>query len=971
LPLEQAADPALSWIERSTGDSERRQVAVLACVIPTPPDGHRLADPELVADALARRCAAVSAIVSRYGGTLTCSESDRHVACWGWPTARDDDTRLAVAAAMEIVGSLGGGAKCGVETGIGVTRQHACGESVNGIVGEVVAHAKELQRMAPHGEVMVSSTVCRLVAGAFDFTKHYEDSAPDGENPKGWLVLRSSIVPRRHNLPAPAPLEGRELELAALTAAWERVEDGTFCAIHIRGEAGVGKSVLVTEIRRFIESQGGAFEEAQCLPELQHLSFAPVRQLIGALRRCSNLHSDDTLPHCTAAEQRIGNDQVSLELHECVERRARAGPLAVVFEDTHWADPATTGLLAELASDRLHDRPVLLLVTSRCAQSHSNRNAGPWQVIELERLPAARLERMLQRSRIGKRLNPEKRRLIAEHADGIPLHAWELAHLCADTTEREAHHRLLAQPNRVNAALARRLDDLGVLKPLAQTGAALGRDFDCRVLAMVLGITVRTLAEHLETLADLGVLARPDARNEHRYRFVDAMMWSAATGSVPRSRRRELHARAATEMIVTFPELAETEPERVARHFDKAGDCTNAFAWWHRAAFEAATRGSPATVISHVNRALAARNLAPAACTPLQEAELLRLLSAQISALRGCASTESMAVHVRALQLISSLPSKNSDLDFEVGWGLTAISLATGNTIEALAASTRLVGMARVLGREDALLAALRMNGTAQVLSGHLSEGINCLNEVVKMYDRRRHGNLTLRYVSDPGAAALAHLANAHALAGDVDASLAAQSSGLELTASIRHNHTSANVLGVMATAAMHRGDFGGASALAHACHAICVEHGYTYWQTRAGLVLAWLTGNKSPEIGLSLIEEATRRYHSTGSGRATMLADCLLGDIAIRAGHPTRALQALTPAASGAQTARLYTPEIMRLQVLAETAIDPSTSAVGLLRLQAAESLAREHGSFTLAERAAASRTLIAARHDGKRKRT
>jgi hypothetical protein len=169
-------------------------------------------------------------------------------------------------------------------------------------------------------------------------------------------------------------------------------------------------------------------------------------------------------------------------------------------------------------------------------------------------------------------------------------------------------------------------------------------------------------------------------------------------------------------------------------------------------------------------------------------------------------------------------------------------------------------------------------------------------------------------------------------------------------------------VLGVLATAALHRNDAGSAAALAHACHAVCAEHGYAYWQSRAVLVLAWLTGVQSPESGLPLIEQAAERYRRTGSGRATSLVDCLVGDIAIRARQPARALEVLTrsPSASGARGERLYTPEIMRLEALARATLDPADVAVSLERLEAAEALARRQGSRTFADRAAASRAEI-----------
>lgn len=963
----------LDWIGRSTGRAERRQVVVLA--IGFAPVGA--ADPEEIVELLARRSSLVSRIIARYGGTIGRVDPDQQIASWGWPAASEADTRLAVAAALEIVGDGTSTTRCGVDAGIAITPDGEYNQTGIGVVGEMLGEATALQRLADGGSVLISETLRVLIGGAFECARDNDG----GGVAKSWRVVRRLPAPGGNRVPAAWELVGRSRELAAALDCWRSAVSGPAQALCLEGDAGVGKSALVGRLERTARSEGGAVVAVHCLPEMQYLPLEPARRLFDGLLTATlepgYRHGVSPGEH-NGSLGREGRSPGALAdaIDSLITPLVAIGPLLLVVEDLHWADAGSLTVLSCLRGHLAGRHRVMLVTTRRPTTAKPDSPAGTdprhilpsdflpsvflqGDILQIDRLTAQQIERVLAGDQASGGLAPEIRQRIAEHADGIPHHAIELARLCAEMPDSEAHHRLLSRPNRLNAGLANRLDALAGLKPLAQAAAVLGRRFDCTVLAVMLHMDARTLTERLQMLVGLGILERGAERQAQSYRFTQALLWSQAYGSVLKVRRRQIHARAAATLTLDFALLAAAAPEAVAHHYKKAGDAGNAFTWWCKAAHVAARLGSPATAIAHVSQALAAKAGAPDVCNAFAEAELLSLLGAQLGALRGNDSRETVAAYERALQLIETLPARPQELGFDIGWGLVAIQLVRGNVRDAVTMSGRLLEQARESNRDDAMLLALRMHGTARLLSGRVVEAVELLSHAFQYYDPAAHAGLRVRYVSDPGAVALAHLSSAQALAGLADASRATRVRALKLTDSIAHAHTSANVLGVLSLAAVHLDEAGIAAALARASHAIAWEHGHAYWVARADLIVAWEQGRRFPQRGFAPMRAAVERYHETGAGRASVLAHCLAADIANRTGEHDAALAMLEPVSANGETHGewLYAPEVLRLRALAMARMSAQNVAEAGRLLDEAERLANAQGAPDLAARAVRTR--------------
>ena len=121
-----------------------------------------------------------------------------------------------------------------------------------------------------------------------------------------------------------------------------------------------------------------------------------------------------------------------------------------------------------------------------------------------------------------------------------------------------------------------RLDRLGAAKEVAQIGAAIGREFSYALLAAVARQPELELQSALDRLVAAGLLFQEGAPPQATYLFKHALVQDAAYGALLREPRRALHARIAETLESQFTEIAESQPELLARHCTEAGQIENA-----------------------------------------------------------------------------------------------------------------------------------------------------------------------------------------------------------------------------------------------------------------------------------------------------------------------------------------------------------------------------------------------------------
>jgi len=163
---------------------------------------------------------------------------------------------------------------------------------------------------------------------------------------------------------------------------------------------------------------------------------------------------------------------------------------------------------------------------------------------------------------------------------------------------------VLAVPASLHASLMARLDRLGPAKGLAQIGAAIGREFSHALLAAVARKPDAELGSVLDRLIDAGLLFRQGVPPHASYLFKHALVQDAAYGTLLREPRRALHARIAEVLESEFPEIADSQPEFLARHCTEADRVEQAIDYWLNAGQHAMQHSAHIEAERHLRRGL-------------------------------------------------------------------------------------------------------------------------------------------------------------------------------------------------------------------------------------------------------------------------------------------------------------------------------------------------------------------------------
>ncbi len=135
-------------------------------------------------------------------------------------------------------------------------------------------------------------------------------------------------------------------------------------------------------------------------------------------------------------------------------------------------------------------------------------------------------------------------------------------------------------PSTLHDLLAARLDHLGPAKQVLQVAAVIGRDFSRALVAGVSQLADEELDQSLNRAVESGLVVREEPGQAATYRFRHALIQEAAYASMLKSRRRMLHNRIARIAEAGAPELRDTKPEWLARHYFEAGEAGQAAALW-------------------------------------------------------------------------------------------------------------------------------------------------------------------------------------------------------------------------------------------------------------------------------------------------------------------------------------------------------------------------------------------------------
>jgi class 3 adenylate cyclase/predicted ATPase len=996
---------------------ERRQLTVLFCDLVGSTPLARALDPEDLREVIRAYQDCVAGMIARYAGHVARFMGDGVLAYFGYPVAHEDDAERAVRAALELINAVGRLSprpgltlelRIGIATGMVVVGdligERAAQEEA--VVGETPALAARLQAAARANDVLISARTRRLVGGLFECTDAGELELKGFAEPiQAWRVVSETANEDRFtafHTAALTDLVGREHEVDLLVNRWALASGGEGQVALLSGEPGIGKSRITQALRERMAGQPHLRLHHSCSPHHQNSALYPI---IARIEHAAGFSRDDapdtkvaklaklldiadatdadTVAAFTALLGLLPEDQVTSlapsaeqkkaktfkALMTQLEGLARQKPVLMVFEDVQWIDPTTSELLG-LLIDRIQTMPVLLIVTYR------PEFAPPWTghahvtTLSLNRLSHAQRVAMVERI-AGKPLPAEVMEHIIVKTDGIPLFVEELTKTVLESGMVEAredcyvlHGPLPAAiPATLHDSLMARLDRLSPVKDVAQIAAAIGREFSYELLAAIVPMVEAELQKALTLLVSANVIFGRGTPPDAIYSFKHALLQDVAYEAALRRTRQELHGRIATALVAKFPHTAAASPELVAHHFTIAGLTDQAVEYWCRAGRLAAARSANVEARNHLMKGLELLDaLADGPPRHRQELELLAALGPPLIALAGFAAEETVQVWRRVRALSEGLDDRV--MIFPALYGEWLYHAARAEHRPALGIAARFSDLAERNRAPGLRVIAHRITGVSQLCLGELAESRGNLEALLARYTRETHGELGLRYGTDPAVSAHSFLSWVLWLQGATGQALDHRNRAIALAREIGHSHSLAHALGIGGCMLdCLRGDAASAEQLAEALLTLGREHSFPYWVAAGRAAQGWtLMRRGSPDAAAVLLEAIELARQACMEEFRPFLLSMLAQAHAV-AGRPDLALKALDEAFERVERSeeRWIEPELHRMR--GELLLQTGHAAAAEVSIRRAITLARAHGSRAWEQRATASLTALPAR--------
>lgn len=545
-------------------------------------------------------------VIARHRGQTAAPLGEGQLAYFGYPIAREDDARRAVAAALELIEtaeklntrqtSLRLDVRVGVHTGLVLTWEISEDTTAQpaAIAGATPTVAWRLSSLARRNGVLISGTTQRLVRHFYQCQSHglrtlkgYPQSIETFQ-----VSDENGAQSRLQGMPTGrlTPMVGRDLELGLLLDRWARVEEGLGQVVIVVGEAGMGKSRLTRVFHDRLDSMAHKWIETRCLPDHRDRPMRPIATLFSQLfvltdkdtplEKISKLeramthfgHSlDEVMPlfgelmglpvwdryppiELTAEEQR---GKLSEMLVSAIDALGQRQPVVLLMADLHCADQATLEFLGEF-SQEIATLNALLLGTARPSFT------APWtprahiSTVSLGRLTAKRVKMMVDELTKGIELPKEVFDQLIDKTDGVPLFIEEMTKTLLESktlVERGGRYvpkgamPELTVPSTLRDSLMARIDRLGSAKRVAQLAAILGREFAYDLIEAVAPMDAASLQRGLEKLVEAEILHQRGRIPRATFSFKYVLMHATAYESMLHSTRQVYHRKVAQVML--------------------------------------------------------------------------------------------------------------------------------------------------------------------------------------------------------------------------------------------------------------------------------------------------------------------------------------------------------------------------------------------------------------------------------------
>ena len=824
----------------------------------------------------------IVSIAESQGGSVCATSGNEVEVCFGFPVAYEDSLLRAIRCGMEILKRAEiqrvlpqrDELLIAIHSGLTVAE-----ETVEGVklTGETRQTLRRLMAVVTPGAVVVTESVHKSSRVYFEQKSLGAISIRGIAEPLPLyrVTKEAPITLNRVELVDPGnltPLIGRDTEFSVLKDRWEQAIEDMGQIVLLIGEAGLGKSRLIREIREHVTAHGlnPDIIELRCSQYHQSTGLHPmVEHLTQLLQFDRNLSTESRLVAIEQYLQSLSlvsdqnrvlmasllevdattlppldiNAQKKRELTgsfllEMLRKRSSLRPVLFIVEDLHWVDPTLLDLLSVYV-ENFHQHRALSIFTFRPEFETPWRSKPHQTQIALNRLTKRQIRDMM-RKRLGRDDLPNVIvEQIAQRTDGIPLFIEEFSTLLAESgslDQATVTESTLGQviPESLQDLLMARLDRMASDPDVIQMAAAIGREFSYALLSAASTLSAEALQAELKKLVTAEVLFQKGKFPDASFIFKHALLQDSAYSSLLKRRRFAIHARIGAALESTFPEIILHQPELVAHHFTEAAMPEKGADYWFKAGFKAQGVFANIEAISHLNHGL--KILQSVQESPERDKLELRFqlaLAPVLMAARGWSAPEVGVAIERARQLVARFDSVEDK--FFVMWGLWGWRVIRADMDIAAPIAEEMMKLAQSSPEGTDLLAeACWVVGCTDYYKGVFEPGLKVLERGLELIDAEKERAHSLKTGQLCSIMCRSHSAMALWEMGYPDQALKRADENARLGKA--HNHPFSFAMSLFFRRQVL--DFCGLSELARASieeeYKICHENGFVFFEVHA-----------------------------------------------------------------------------------------------------------------------------------------
>jgi predicted ATPase/class 3 adenylate cyclase len=646
---------------RTSLEGERKLVTVLFADVANYTSISEKLDPEEVHQIMDGCFKFLMDEIHRYEGTINQFTGDGVMALFGAPVAHEDHAQRACHAALAIQSAIesygekikkdhGPDFKIRIGLNSGPVIVGAIGDDLRmdyTAVGDTTNLAARMESIAQPGTIFVSRNTERLARDFFEFKSLGKVAVKGKEDPQeAFELIKTGEVETRIGASVAKGLTrfvGRKNSMAALMESYDKIKSGSGQVVGVVGEAGVGKSRILFEMRSMLPPGEFSYLEGRCLHFGGSMIYLPILDVLRSYFHIKDgdpelaikkrmqekiLDLDEKLKSGLPPLQELlslkVDDEAFIKLEPNAKRErtfeairdvlirvSQQKPLILAIEDLHWIDKTSEEFLSYLIG-WLPNNAILLLLLYRPEYTHTWGSKSYYNSIVLSQLTTKSSAELVQAILEGAEVVPELRELILQRSGGNPLFMEEFTHNLLEngTIQKKEHQYVLSQepagiqvPDSIQGIIAARIDRLeDNLKRTMQVASVIGRDFAFRILQTITDMR-EELKSHLTNLQGLEFIYEKSLFPELEYIFKHILTQEVAYNSLLLKRRKEIHEKIGHAIEEIYTDRLEEFYEMLAYHFSKSENFEKAFQYFKLSGLKAVEKHSLVEALDHYKEA--------------------------------------------------------------------------------------------------------------------------------------------------------------------------------------------------------------------------------------------------------------------------------------------------------------------------------------------------------------------------------